>query len=354
MNLRPTLSVPLPWLTIFIGRAFGKDKPPAAKRGGIRAMLKPPRSLSVTREGKWYIGILFLIGIAAINTGNNLLYLVVSMLLALIVISGVISEHTLRRLAVSRAWPAHVFKDAPATVRLEITSRKRRLPTFSVHLKEIPTDGCETDGTFVLRLDPGKTSTRAVRYTFTRRGIIKLNGVKVSTRFPFGLFLKGKEERSPDEVLVYPKIDQKLRLRVDEAAHAQDGSRVSGKGAGSELYGLREYTMQDPARFIFWKAAAKASKLLVREFEQDSEKRITIIFENFQSSDPAVFERLVDEAASTVDYLIGRGFSVGIKTLSTEIKPAPGAAQLYPILRLLALIEPAGPNGAPGIRVMHG
>lgn len=353
MNLRPALSVPLPWLTVFIGRAFGKDKPPASKRG-IRAMLKPPRSLSVTRGGKWYIGILFLIGVAAINTGNNLLYLVVSMLLSLIVISGVISEHTLRRLAVSRVWPAHVFKDAPATVRLEITSRKRRFPTFSINLNELPADGCEAAGTFVLRLEPGKTSTRAVKYTFKRRGLVKLNGVKVSTRFPFGLFLKGKEERSPDEVIVYPKIDHKLRLRVDESAPAQDGSRPSDRGAGSELYALREYTLQDPARFIFWKAAAKASKLLVREFEQDSEKRITIIFDNFSSSEPAVFERLVDEAASTVDNLIERGFAVGIKTLSTEIKPAPGAAQLYAILRLLALIEPAGSNGTPCIRVKHG
>lgn len=336
----------MPWLTVFIGRAFGKDRP-----RGLRAILKPPRSLSVTREGKWYIGILILIGIAAINTGNNLLYLVVAMLLSLIVISGIISEHTLRKLAFTRTWPTHIFKGEPMLARLAITSRKRTFSTFSVLFKEMPTDGCEAADAFILKLNPGHTNTRGVTYTFKRRGVYKLKGVKVSTRFPFGLFLKGKEELSPDELLVYPEINPDMRLRVEETGQAHDGMRPSGKGDGAELYGLRDYTLADSARFIYWKGMAKSSKLLVKEFEQENEKRITVVFDNFTTAQDADFERLVDETAATVNYMLERGFAVGLRTLSDEIKPAPGAPQLYSILRLLAMIEPIDRSGIAGVKI---
>lgn len=348
MTFRPALSVPLPWLTILSGRVFGKERP----RGrGLRAMLKPPRSLSVTREGKWYIGILILIGVAAINTGNNLLYLVVTMLLSLIVISGIISEHTLRKLTITRLWPSPIFKGESVVVRLSITSRKHTFSTFSIIFKEIPTEGCDTEDAFILKLNPGQTNTRSTTYIFKRRGIFKLKGVKVSTRFPFGLFLKGKEERVPDEVVVYPEINPDMRLRIEESTAAQDGMRPSGKGDGAELYGLRAYTLQDSARFIYWKGMAKASRLLVKEFTQENEKHITVVFDNFKTAHDAEFECLVDKTAATVNYLIERGFAVGLKTLSDEIKPAAGSAQLYSILRLLALIEPIETSGMACVRI---
>ena len=62
--------------------------------------LTPPRKLKVTREGKYYLGITLGVGFAAINTGNNLLYLLLGMLLSLMLVSVVLSELSLRRLTV--------------------------------------------------------------------------------------------------------------------------------------------------------------------------------------------------------------------------------------------------------------
>lgn len=347
MNLRPTLSVPLPWLTVFIGKTFGKDG-----RRGWRALLKPLRTLKITREGKWYIGILLLIGIAAINTGNNLLYLVVAMLLSLIVVSGVISEHTLRRVSIERTWPKHIFKGSPALARIAITNLKRRFSTFSISVKELPVPECDADAVYLLKIDNNETVVKTATYTFKRRGRFSLAGVKVSTRFPFGLFLKGKEERCPDEVIVYPDVSHaRLKQHTDIDGASSDGTRPVGKGSGSELYGLREYTLNDPARFIYWRAAARSSKLLVREFERESIKKVTIIFDNYTPTNEAAFEPVVDEAAATADWFIERGYAVGMKTLTTEIKPAAGAGQLHRILRTLALIEPAATKGRPCVRV---
>src|SRR5262245_40505715 len=51
----------------------------------FRRWIKPPRRLKFTREGKFFVGITMGVGFAAINTANNLLYLLLGMLLALIV-----------------------------------------------------------------------------------------------------------------------------------------------------------------------------------------------------------------------------------------------------------------------------
>ena len=62
------------------GRAAAPAR--AAHAGsGSRAWWRPPRKLKFTREGKYFLGITLGVGFAAINTGNNLLYLLLGMLL---------------------------------------------------------------------------------------------------------------------------------------------------------------------------------------------------------------------------------------------------------------------------------
>ena len=67
------------------GGAYDEDEAPPSWRARIRRWLTPPRKLRVTREGRYYIGITLAVGAAAINTANNLLYLLLGMLLSLIV-----------------------------------------------------------------------------------------------------------------------------------------------------------------------------------------------------------------------------------------------------------------------------
>ena len=81
---------------------------PSGPLGRLRrllANLKPPRKLKLTREGKYYLLITLGVGFAAVNTGNNLLYLLLGMFLSLIVVSSVMSEISLRHLSVVRRLP---------------------------------------------------------------------------------------------------------------------------------------------------------------------------------------------------------------------------------------------------------
>src|SRR4051812_7946069 len=81
---------------------------------------KPPRKLKITREGKFFILLTLSVGLAAINTGNNLLYLLLGMLLALIVVSSIMSELSLRKLTVVRRLPARAQVGRPHLVEIEV------------------------------------------------------------------------------------------------------------------------------------------------------------------------------------------------------------------------------------------
>jgi len=316
--------------------------------GKRRARFKFPRSLSVTREGKWYIGVLILIGIAAINTGNNLLYLVVATLLSLIIISGIMSESTLRGIKVQRHLPPFLFKGTPSRVTLKISNGKKHFPSYSFTITEL--DGPSAEA-YVLKLGPGETASVSAEYSFQKRGVHRLSGLKVSTRFPFGLFTKGKEELAEDEPLILPSIEKGKLTLTGRQPRSAGARTLSGKGIGVGLYGLREYTLVDDARHIHWKSAARSERLLLKEFERESNAVVIVVFEN--TGPASEFEDLVDEAAGTINAYIEKGFSVGLRTVSSEIPPAPGREQLIRLLRELAIISPEPGQGRASVKVVR-
>src|SRR5262245_58861650 len=104
----------------------------AAPKSGwqrLRELLRPPRKLKFTREGKYYLGITLGVGLAAINTGNNLLYLLLGMLLSLIVVSGVLSELSLRQLTVVRRLPPRAQVGRAHLVEIEGFNHKQKIPS---------------------------------------------------------------------------------------------------------------------------------------------------------------------------------------------------------------------------------
>src|SRR3990172_479342 len=88
----------------------------------------------LTREGMYFIGFILILAIAGLNTGNNLLYLILSSLLAAILVSGVLSMAVLTRVDLDVQLPAHVFARQPAKAQIRLRNRKRILPSFSLLL----------------------------------------------------------------------------------------------------------------------------------------------------------------------------------------------------------------------------
>ena len=131
--------------------------------------LRPPRRVRPTREGKWYIGITIGVGLAAINTGNNLLYLFLGTMLSLIIISGVMSELSLRRLTVIRRLPTRAQVGRPHLVEIEVFNRKRKVPSYAIEVEDLRAGQPADKRCFFLKISPGSAQVAAYRRTPQRR-----------------------------------------------------------------------------------------------------------------------------------------------------------------------------------------
>ncbi|MDH4226287.1 MAG: DUF58 domain-containing protein [Deltaproteobacteria bacterium] len=344
MSFRLTISAPMPWLVSIAGAFLGKK---SARVAAMAYIL--PRTLRFTKEGRNFTIALILIGLAAINTGNNLLYLITAALMSLIIVSGLLSESTLRRLTVEREMPKHIYKDTEAPAALHVGNGKKKLASFSFTVNEMQSAGISSAAQYVLKLQPFAKLTLYTPFVFKKRGYAELTGFELSTRFPFGLFRKGRAIVSPGRVLVYPSVN--VNVSDDIRIFSESGtSGVSRKGRGFEIYGLRDYAVGDDSRHIHWKASARALKLMTREYEKEAEKKALITFNNFRDSNDA-FESAVDRAASSAYRMIRLGYRVSLKTLTFETPYGFGTEHLHTILSKLALIEPVATKGAATVAI---
>src|SRR5215831_19137833 len=172
----------------------------------IRKWLRPPRRLKFTREGRWFCAITIGIGIAAINTGNNLLYLVLGMMLSLIVASGILSEVALRHLALFRQPPARLHAGRPFLMSITLRNEKLRLPSFSIEIEDLLGQRPLDKKCYFLKVPAGRQQSTSYRHTFPRRGRYPFSGFRVSTKFPFGLLRRSRDIAAPGEVIVFPAV----------------------------------------------------------------------------------------------------------------------------------------------------
>jgi uncharacterized protein (DUF58 family) len=312
------------------------------------------RSVRLTPEGMRFALLAVAIGVAAINTGNNLLYLLLAMMLSLIVLSGVLSEQCLKRLSVSRRLPEHLFANQPATATFTVTNRKRWSATFSLRVMDMIEDVPVDRGVRLLHLGPRASAVLPYPLLVTRRGPYRIEGVKLLTRFPFGLFVKAARVPLPSEAVVYPEVKPLPDALVRELAGIGSDQAAARRGRGIGLYNLRAYQAGDDSRSIHWKTSARQATLMVRETEAEDQRRVFVALstavpygvsvgagsEVFPDQD---FERAVTLAASLVTLFHERGYAVGLLAGSQGIPPETGLTHLYRMLRVLGLCAPARP-----------
>ena len=303
------------------------------------------RSIRFTSEGTRFLLFTFGIGLAAINTGNNLFYLLLAMMLSIIVISGLLSEHCLRRLEFHRHVPDLIMANKPTTLTLSVTNRNRHLPSFSLRLLDI-VDGQDVDRGLGIHLLPPQSSV-LLSYPFlaTKRGWIRFEGIGAQTRFPFGLFLKKGRYATEAHLLVSPSI-KPLTLRfVDELVSDGQGASLPRRGHGTQLYNLRLYQPGDDSRAIHWMTTARTSQLIVRETESEDQRRITVVLSIVAPEErDLLFERSVTFLASLLWQLTERAYPVRLIVGTEDSGFGSGSAHLLAMLRLLALCKRQSPE----------
>ncbi|MDP2272313.1 MAG: DUF58 domain-containing protein [Archangium sp.] len=300
------------------------------------------RSLKTTRVGRTYLVITVGIGLGALNTGNNLLYLVLGFLLSIIVLSGVLSERVIADVRVKRLLPDGAFAHEPFALRYEVSRVKGR--AFAVKVSE---GGGTLEGwAWIPTVLAGSPVTVRADVTAPRRGPLRLKQVQISTFFPFGLFEKSRTVDLEDLILVWPR--RGFSCDPPEADHGrmsgESGNQRHRDGAG-DIQGLRELGELEDARRVHWKKSATAGKLLKVEREREDRKQYTLRIDDDAPGDH--LERACEETAALTNRLLGEGNDVGLEAGGRRIRPASGPGHEKRILSALASLGYAVPRSEP-------
>ena len=320
--------------------------------GKLWARWRPPRRLKLTREGKYFIFITFGVGVAAINTGNNLLYLLLGMLLSLIIVSGVLSELSLRQLTVTRRLPPRAQVGRPHLVEIEVFNHKDKVPSYAIEVEDLRAGQPADKRCFFLKISPRSAQVAAYRRTPARRGRDHHVGFRVATRFPFGLFEKSREVSADDDLIIYPAVDP-VRLPQSEAGDRTGGESALGRGSGDEIHGLRPMREGDDPRDIYWRKSTVPDQKILRERATDTRRDVAFSIDSSHAGDmpdedwALRFERRIRDVASRAVAHLKRGDSVSVLASAGERVRANAAVGADPLLRFLALLEPSQAAAEP-------
>ena len=192
-------------------------------------------------------------------------------------------------------------------------------------------------------LRAGETRAELAFQSFSHRGRYHLRGFWISTRFPFGLFRRGEFIGAKGEILVYPLIQEVssfFHLLPFLPGHLE-GSRV---GQGENLFSMRKYHASESSRVIDWKATAKTGELMARVYAREEENAVCLILDTrihdqLNGSSADKFEKAVSLAAGIAAHFIREGAGMEFLTPYEHIRRGTGTAQLYRILRSLAVAQ---------------
>ena len=369
-------------LALLLATAVGLGTVPYLARRVEARRVRDALDFEVTRAGMLYAVVVLLIGIAALNTGNNLLYIIVALMLAAIAISGMASALCLRDLELDLKIPEHIFAETDVPATICVRNPRRWLPSLSVSAVPVDNKGAgrrwhwvattfpvppwrppekqwlqlpdrklrritldEASGVFhesaYFALLPPKTQLQAeVKLRFRKRGRYQ-ERFSLSTRFPFAFLAKTRRVALAREVLIYPELESSEE--VTELLPVLSGKREAyQRGMGSDLYRIREYLPEDSARHVDWKATAKSGDLKVREFAREDERRLRVVFDNPTPGEVPIqrYEHMVSLAASVAWRMAQEG--VLLSFVSQEFE---AVGEVYEFLEHLATLEPkAGPS----------
>jgi len=291
------------------------------------------------------------VGFAAVNTANNLLYLVLGLLLSLLLVSGVLSDLALWKLQIQRKLPSRMFAGKRSLIEVDACNDKRWLASVSVEvIDEI--DGVETAPASFLRVGPGRSENASYELETPRRGVLELGAMRVRTRYPFGLIEKGYTVFQPDEAVVYPALLEHVSVPPVRALLG-DAAPMHRTGRGSEFAGsVRFYREGDEARDIHWKRTASRGDLVVREHEQDATSLVTLTVDNVlplgiedEASWKQRFEQTISEVATIAAAYLARGVSVQVQAADGVSPLVVGGSAPDPIWRFLALLRATRTQG---------
>jgi uncharacterized protein (DUF58 family) len=351
---------------------------PYLARRVVARRVRDALNYEVTREGIVYLALTLLIGVAALNTGNNLLFIVVAAMLGAVLVSGVVSAVMISGLEIELHLPHHVFAGQNYSGAVLVRNR-RWFPAFSISvvppmekaerpvwhwqrsqfvfpsarsgrraivhwpdLAFVRTDRAPLappvfqQSVYFPYLPGGHRQSTELNLCFPKRGLYAQRGIGVRTRFPFSFLKKTRTIALEREVLVFPSVEATDAM-LEVLPMISGELETNQRGRGSDLYRIRDYEPEDSARHVDWKATAKSGELKVREYTREDERRVCIVFDNPAEGvlDEVHYERAINLTASIAWHLFQENTE-----LSFAAPTLRGTPDVYGFLEYLATVAP--------------
>jgi uncharacterized protein (DUF58 family) len=251
-------------------------------------------------------------GFAAVNTGNNLLFLVVSSLLGFMAVSGFLGWINIRKIRVSFEFPDEIYagKNVFVTVRLE--NRKKIMHSFILRV-----DAFGESLRFPL-VEKGLEDSGAFMAIFRERGKSDPVSVVLSSPFPINFFIRISTLSVNSRCMVFPAPLDCSLLDVPAQKNARGEAFSSRRGYGGDIARIREYSGSDPMKLIHWRLSARHEDLKVKELTAPSETPLVI---DIHSLPGATLEENLSYGTYLINKAVRAGRPVGMRLGTRFFRP---------------------------------
>lgn len=261
------------------------------------------------------------------NTGNNLLYLLISALLGFMAVSGLLGQQNLLRLEVSVFPTQDIFAGNPAVVEVELHNLRRRLPAFLIRVEM-----AEGDVLFPL-LAAGQRQRHTLSLTLSERGYQTLPPIRIASCFPINFFVRSRSQQHDRQILVFPRpVVAGLPSATGDGQHARRDD-LQQPGIDGELRSIDSYRAADPMKSIHWKLSARHDDYKVKRQQRLGAPSLLLDLDDFVGP--------LEERLGCCTYLINQmnrqQRAVGLRLGEQLFPPSHGAVHRHKLLTELAL-----------------
>jgi uncharacterized protein (DUF58 family) len=324
---------------------------------------RPSRRYHIHWPGIFAVGLTMFVGIGAINSQNNLMFIVVGVALSLIAISGVISGAMLLRLRVARSHIPMVHAGSPGAIDYAVTNASRFLPAFALLIREVPPARATRPRTrhrgaepaprllpSAVTIVPTRSAIRARARTEPRpRGIVPLTAIEVSSSFPLGVFRKSVRFADRGELIIAPAVRPVAPSEIATLRTGRRGTELprTRSGQGLDFFGLRDYVSGDSPKSLAWKAWARTDQMVVHETTDEQATAVRLVLAVDAADGPDACEHAISECASVALAASDAGIDVEVSVAGHDIHHIlRGPRGRTDLLRALARLEVTRAAGA--------
>jgi uncharacterized protein (DUF58 family) len=277
-----------------------------------------------TRLGLAFGAMIAIMLIAGLNYANSAALFLTFLLGGFVLVSMHQCHRNLLRTSFVTASAPPMFAGKPGVLYVTL-GNEARFVRYGLDVTAL--DG--TPGSVDVPIN-GQTQA-SVPLPVSKRGVLRIERLHVSTSYPYNLFRAWTWVHLPIEVLVYPRPHGSAPMPLESGHKA--GSRAMALAGADEWLSLRPFRDGDSPRQVAWKAYARGSPLLVKEYSALGAELRLFDFAQLRHLDD---EARLEQLARWIVDADSRGERYGLTMPGRFFEPDTGPQHRHECLEALA------------------